>query len=374
MVNRSGAPKSPAQLSKHIARLYGDAEACAAAAGLSYVNDGEPGIRRRRQGRGFGYRDAHNRPVKDTTIKARIVELAIPPAWTNVWICPDDSGHIMAVGEDDRGRKQYIYHERWRALRDLLNFYRLINFGEQLPAIRAHVRTQLRRRTIDRDHVLATMIGIIDLSAIRIGNEVYAEENDSFGLTTLTSKHVSVTGAKVRLTFPAKSGQDADLTLTDHGIARVIGALTQQRRRRLFTVDGSAIDSAEVNARLQELTGEHITAKDFRTWQATHLAFEYLEAYLGSDEDTEHTALAAVDLVAERLGNTRAVARAHYIHPHVLSAFVDGTFETQLRASARHRQRLLAGSERRLLAFLKVALVADLDATALGAGRAIPSH
>jgi DNA topoisomerase I len=355
--------RSLGEISARINELYADAQQCAAAAGLVYITGDEPGIRRRRQGSGFGYRDAKNRPISERAMKERIVALAIPPAWTNVWICPDDSGHIMAVGEDDRGRKQYIYHERWRELRDLLNFYRLISFAERLPSIRAHVESQLRRRTLDRDQVLAAMIRLIDTTAIRIGNEVYAEENDSFGLSTLTKKHVHVSGKTITMSFPAKSGKRAELRVDDRPVARVIAKLEQHRSRRLFTVDGHVIESGDVNDLLHELTGEHITAKDFRTWRGTLAAFAYLEQ--SPDAEPDRAVLAAADAAALVLGNTRSVARAHYIHPHVLSAYADGTFGADLAASARHRQRLLDGRERDLLAFLKHALESDLDATTL---------
>ncbi len=354
-----------ADLSTRISELYDDTEQCAAAAGLVYITGTEPGIRRRRQGRGFGYRDVNNRPLSDEVLKERILALAIPPAWRNVWICPDDAGHIMAVGEDDRGRKQYIYHERWRELRDLLNFYRLISFAEHLPLIRAYMQSQLRRRTLDRDQVLAAMIRIIDTTAIRIGNETYAEENDSFGLSTLTKKHVQVHGATVRMSFPAKSGKRADLSFDDRAVARVVTKLEQHRKRRLFTVDGQTIESGDVNAALIQLTGVHITAKDFRTWRGTLAAFTHLEE-APEDVDTELAVIGAVDEAARVLGNTRAVARAHYVHPHVLSAFSDGTFHAHLETGARHREELLDGHERNLLAFLKVALESDLDAAALG--------
>jgi DNA topoisomerase-1 len=362
----SVSPSTPSDLSARIAELYRDTQACAAAAGLAYVTDESPGIRRLRRGRGFGYRDANNRVLSDAAAKARIVALAIPPAWRNVWICPDDKGHIMAVGEDDRGRKQYVYHPRWRELRDVLNFYRLITFGERLPTIRRYVDSQLRRRTLDREQVLAAMVRIIDTSAVRVGNEVYAEENESFGLTTLTKRHVRVSRGQVRMTFPAKSGKRADLVIEDRQIARVVTKLEQHRKRRLFTIDGKPVDSGEVNALLETLTDEHVTAKDFRTWRGTHAAFRYLEQNLDSTEDTERISIEAIDAAADILGNTRAVARDHYIHPYVLSSFANGTFREQLRVSASHRQRLLDGSERRLLAFLKVALESDLDATALG--------
>jgi DNA topoisomerase-1 len=357
-----------ADISAKIAELYGDTQRCAAAAGLVYISGTEPGIRRRRHGTGFGYRDADNRPLSDRAMRDRIVALAIPPAWRNVWICPDDAGHIMAVGEDDRGRKQYIYHERWRELRDMLNFYRLIAFAEHLPTVRAHVNSQLRRRTLDRDQVLAAMVRIIDTSAIRVGNEVYAEENETFGLSTLTRKHVTVHRESIRMSFPAKSGKHADIEVRDRQVARVVTKLEQHRKRRLFTIDGRTIDSADVNDLLVHLTGEHITAKDFRTWRGTLAAFSYLERALDDDggHSPEQCILGAVDSAATVLGNTRSVARAHYVHPHVLAAFTDGTFREHLRASAARRQPLLEGTERHLLAFLKVALESDLDAAAVG--------
>ncbi|MBV9594227.1 MAG: DNA topoisomerase IB [Actinobacteria bacterium] len=312
--------------------------------------------------------------MTDTELKARIVELAIPPAWKNVWICPDASGHIMAVGEDDRGRKQYIYHERWRTLRDMLNFYRLISFGEHLPRVREHVAHQLRRHSLDRDQVIAAMIRIIDTSAVRIGNEVYAEENDSFGLTTLTKKHVTVTGDRVRLSFPAKSGKQADIVIVDRAVARVMTKLEQHRKRRVFTVNGRSIDSTDVNAVLNDLTDATVTAKDFRTWRASDAAFAFLERHLDAvPADRERLALNAIDFAADVLGNTRAVARAHYVHPHIISAFLDSTFEDQLRESALRRPRTLTGSERRLLAFLRVALKADLEASTLDVGRRQPN-
>jgi len=197
-------------------------------AGLRYVQADDPGLSRRRRGRGFSYRDAHGRPVDAGTVR-RIDELAIPPAWRDVWICPDELGHILATGQDDRGRKQYLYHPKWRELRDLLNFYRLIVFANHLPEVRAHVQRQLRRRSLDRSRVLAAMVRIIDASAIRIGSEEYAEDNDSFGLTTLTRQHARVDGRRIELRFPAKSGSRAELTLSDPGIARLIAELKQQR-------------------------------------------------------------------------------------------------------------------------------------------------
>jgi DNA topoisomerase I len=339
-----------------ISELYEDAERCAESAGLTYVAAEDPGIERRRHGRGFRYVHPNGQQAA-AEVKQRLIELAIPPAWRNVWICPSPDGHILATGEDDRGRKQYLYHPQWRALRDLLNSYRLITVADALPTIRAHVNAQLRRRTFDRDRVLAVMVRIVDASGIRIGSEIYAEENDSFGLSTLTKRHVTVHGARIEFDFPAKSGQRSRIELRDPQVARVIAQLAEQRRRRLFTVDGAVIDADEVNELLRELTGERITAKDFRTWRGTRLAFDYLRSH--RDEEPEKAILAAVDQVAAELRNTRAVARDHYVHPRVLESFTDGTFGAHLKAARRRERPLLDRTEQRLLAFLRVLLAQE---------------
>ena len=334
-----------------IVELYEDVQRCAESAGLVYVEGDLPGITRLRRGKGFSYRDKDGRLISDAEVKQRIASLAIPPAWRKVWICPSPDGHLLATGEDDRGRKQYLYHPKWREIRDLLNAYRLIVVGERLPRIREHVDTQLRRRTLDRDRVLATMIRIIDSCGMRIGNEIYAEENDSFGLTTLTRRHVRVRGKSVEFDFPAKSGQRANIVIQDAQVATVVSRLAEQRRRRLFTVDAKPIVSSEVNELLSTLSDERVTAKDFRTWRGTLTAFSYLRAH--SDADPESTALAAVDEAAHELRNTRAVARDHYIHPHLLNSFVDGSFSTRLKGISPRRLPQLDPDERLLLAFLE---------------------
>ncbi|HEY2165762.1 MAG TPA: DNA topoisomerase IB [Jatrophihabitantaceae bacterium] len=341
-----------------VAALYRDVQRCAQSAGLVYVEDEAPGISRTRRGKGFCYRTANGTLITDIEMKQRLAALAIPPAWRSVWICPDPDGHLLATGEDDRGRKQYIYHPKWRELRDMLNAYRLIAVGESLPAVRRHVSAQLRRRTMDRDRVVAAMIRILDSSGIRIGNEVYADENDSVGLTTLTSRHVRVDGAVVEFDFPAKSGQRARIAITDPQVAAVVEFLRTQRRRRLFTVAGEPVSAPEVNAALGALTADRMTAKDFRTWRGTLAAFCHLRRHL--DADPETTAIAAVDAAATELGNTRAVARDHYVHPHLLASFADGTLAQHLTDVRPRRTALLDPDERRLLAVLE-RLLADLD-------------
>lgn len=348
-------PASSAATIAALTELYADAQRCAETAGLVYVDTEDAGISRIRHGRGFGYRTARGTRIDDAALKQRIVELAIPPAWQKVWICPDQDGHILAIGEDERGRRQYIYHPKWRELRDLLNFYRLSMLADGLPAIRAHVATQLRRRTLDRDRVLATMIRIVDCSGIRIGNEVYAEENQSYGLTTLGRRHVQVHGGTVRFDFPAKSGKRSQFAVQDRAVARVVEQLAARRGRRLFTVDGHALDADDVNALLSDVTGQHVTAKNFRTWRGTLTAFDYLRARLEPTPDKQRddaTVLGAIDAAAESLGNTRTVAREHYVHPHVLTAYTDGTFADYLKRCRPGRSAGLAPDERLLAAFL----------------------
>jgi DNA topoisomerase-1 len=335
-----------------INELHADAQKCAEVAGLVYVAGEEPGMRRIRRGKGFSYLDHLQQPLTDAEVKARIVQLAIPPAWQKVWICPDADGHILATGQDDKGRKQYIYHPKWRAVRDMLNFYRLILFSAHLAEIREHTARQLRRRTFDRDRMLAAMIRIIDLTNIRIGNEVYAEENDSYGLTTLTRKHVRVRGDEVSFAFPAKSGKLWDVSINDAGVARVVQRLLAQRGRRLFSLDGKAVSSDELNQLLFTLTGEHITAKNFRTWGGTLAAFTYLKNRLDSERAAEKVVIEAVDEAAEALGNTRTVARAHYVHPHVLETYTEHTFGSYLQLAKPRPVPGLHPDEQLLAAFL----------------------
>jgi len=335
-----------------IARLYDDPEECARIAKLRYVSPDQPGLTRIRRGRGFTYKDAQGATVVDVQVRQRINKIAIPPAWRNVWICAWENGHLLAVGEDDRGRRQYLYHERWRSIRDQLNFYRLIGFGDALPAIRADVDMQLRRRTLDADRVLAAMLRIIDRAGFRVGNEVYAEENDSYGLTTLMKRHVSVKGATVYFRFPAKSGTRADRALRDPGVARVVKLLLDQRGRRLFTVAGAPVGSEEINARLAGLTGAHLTAKDFRTWHGTVTAFRHLRAHLPADDAAETHVLAAIDAASLALGNTRAVARAHYVHPEVIDGYTSGDLEAFLRGQRVEPGRWLDPDEQLLLGYL----------------------
>jgi DNA topoisomerase-1 len=307
---------------------------------------------RLRRGRGFTYRDASGATVVDVKVRDRLAKIAIPPAWRNVWICAWEDGHILAVGDDDKQRRQYIYHERWRSIRDQLNFYRLIGFGDALPTIRADVDKQLRRRTLDADRVLAAMLRIMDIAGLRVGNEVYAEENDSYGLSTLNRRHVRVRGATMDFRFPAKSGKTAEVTVTDPGAARVVAKLAEQRKRRLFTIGGAPVGSEEINSRLGELTGAHLTAKDFRTWNGTRTAFGYLRRHLPAGENAEQHVLAALDAAADALGNTRTIARSHYVHPEVIDGYTSGELERFIGKQPVQPDPWLDENEQLLLGYL----------------------
>lgn len=351
-----------AMTAQQIGELHDDARQCAELARLRYVVADEPGLRRRRSGSGWRYSDATGHPLTDEQVKQRLTALAIPPAWKRVWICSDPDGHILATGVDERGRKQYIYHPRWRAIRDVLNFYRLLAFAGKLPTIRAHVDAQLRRRTLDHGQVVAVMIAIIDASYIRIGNDVYAEENESFGLSTLTRKHVHINAHDMTLEFPGKSGKQWQVVVDDARILRVVRKLLDVKARpgaRLFVLDGAAITAEEVNAALHAVTGEHITAKDFRTWGGTLAAFEYLCDRLTSERKAQRIVNEALDEAADALGNTRSVARKHYVHPHVLETFTERTFGDYLDMAKPVPDRYLEPAEQQLAAFLHVLLTTE---------------
>jgi DNA topoisomerase-1 len=356
---------TPAEL---IATLYDDPMECARLAQLRYVSPDEPGYTRVRRGRGFSYRDAKGGTVADVAVRDRFAALAIPPAWVNVWICANQDGHLLAVGEDDRGRRQYVYHPRWRSIRDQLNFYRLVGFGEALPIVRKDVEGQLRRRSFDIDRVLGAMLRIIDVAGLRVGNEVYAEENDSYGLSTLAKRHVRVSGPRIDFRFPAKSGRRAEVTMSDAGVARVIEQLLAQPGGRwLFRVGGARVGSDEINQRLADVTGAHFTAKDFRTWHGTTTAFRHLRRQLPAGEHAETHVLAAIDAASLSLGNTRAVARAHYVHPDVVDGYTSGELERFLEKRRASGNRWLDADERLLLAFLADSLerrAGDLTAVA----------
>jgi DNA topoisomerase-1 len=290
----------------------------------------QPGIKRRRVGGGFAYKNPDGTPIRDSKMLRHIKALAIPPAWSDVWICPRADGHIQATGRDARGRKQYRYHPRWRAIRDATKYHRLIAFGEALPQLRACLERDLARPGLPRDKVLAAVVRFLETTFIRIGNTEYARQNGSFGLTTLRNRHVQIMGATIQFQFRGKSGIHHTVRLNDRRLATIVKRCQDLPGYELFQyVDPEGqcqtIDSADVNAYLRLTTGQDFTAKDMRTWAGTVLTACALWSYGASTSQTQakQHIVQAIDGVARRLGNTRAVCRKCYVHPSVLDAYLD---------------------------------------------------
>ena len=305
--------------------------------GLRYVDDARPGITRVRRGSGFSYHRPDGELVA-AEVRQRIEALAIPPAWDDVWICPRPDGHLQATGRDDKGRKQYRYHADWEAHRNRLKYDRMVPFGEALPTIRARVETDLKAKGLGREKVLALCVRLLDETLIRVGNEQYATENGSYGLTTIRDKHVSFSGSEVRFAFTGKSGQSHEISLRDKRLARLVKACRDIPGYDLFQFydesgEKQDVESGHVNGYLQETTGEAFSAKDFRTWGGTVIAAERLAEH---GDDVEEGALdglvvQAVKDTAEALGNTPAVCRRYYVHPDVLDAFRERDLADRLR-------------------------------------------
>jgi DNA topoisomerase-1 len=303
----------------------------AEAAGLRYVTDAAPGIRRQRRGRGFTYIAADGSVIRDKVELERIRKLVIPPRWTNVWICPNPSGHLQVTARDARGRKQYRYHPRYRAVRDETKFGRMIAFSEILPLIRERVERDVALPELSRDKVLATVVWLLERTLIRVGNDEYARDNGSFGLTTLRRKHVTVSGAKLRFEFRGKSGVPHSVAVTDRRIAHIVQRCQELPGQELFQYlddDGrrQSVDAGDINEYLRRITGRQVTAKDFRTWAGTTLAAAALRE-LGSftsEKQAKAKIVAAIDQISQRLGNTRAVCRKYYVHPVILEAYMEG--------------------------------------------------
>ena len=309
-------------------------------AGLEYVNDGEPGIRRQKRGRGFVYLDGNGGTVRDPYTAARIRSLAIPPAWTDVWICASGNGHLQATGRDAKGRKQYRYHVDFVAIRDSAKYDRLVEFARSLPALRAAVAKQMALSGLTREKVLATIVHLLDSTLIRIGNDAYARENDSYGITTLRDSHVKIAGGELRFQFKGKSGKTWRLTMRDRRIARIVRSCQELPGQHLFQYldengDALRVSSTDVNAYLRTLTGREVTAKDFRTWAGTVLTATLLHEIGAPDSATaaQRQIRAALQDVAARLGNTVAICRKCYVHPGVLEAYGAGALRLRKTAS-----------------------------------------
>jgi DNA topoisomerase I len=310
----------------------------ARAAGLRYANDVRPGIQRKTTGKAFRYLDPEGRPVRDEETLKRIKSLAIPPAWTDVWICPSPLGHIQATGRDEKGRKQYRYHARWRAVRDDTKYGRMEAFGRALPRVREQLGRDLTLPGLPRRKVLAAVVRLLELSLIRVGNDEYARSNRSYGLTTMRNRHAAVRGSKIQFEFRGKSGIDHSIDIEDRRLARVVERCQDLPGQELFEYideDGNVQDvgSADVNEYLREISGEDFTAKDFRTWAGTVLAAMALQEFEAFDSDTQakKNIVRAIERVAERLGNTPSVCRKCYVHPTILASYLDGTMIESLR-------------------------------------------
>jgi DNA topoisomerase-1 len=328
------------------------------------VNDERPGIHRERCGRGFRYRSAEGRIIRDRHTLQRINSLVIPPAWQEVWICPLDHGHLQVTGRDEKGRKQHLYHPRWRETRDQTKYDRLIDFARALPGIRKQLKRDLAREGLCREKVLATVVRLLEVSLIRVGNDEYARDNKSYGLTTMKHRHAKVRGAKIKFQFRGKSGKEHVVEVEDRRIARIVRACQDLPGQELFQyVDDAGqkydVGSGDVNDYLREITGRDFTAKDFRTWAGTISAACELQRLGPADLETEarKNVVAAIKATAHSLGNTPAVCRKSYIHPAIIAAYLDGTLIPKLneckgKVSSNSTSRLRP-KEAALLRFLK---------------------
>jgi DNA topoisomerase-1 len=328
-----------------------EAKDSARSAGLRYVSDERPGIARRRVGKGFRYVSAAGAPVRDDAELRRIRALAIPPAWTHVWICPDASGHVQATGRDAKARKQYRYHARWREVRDETKYGRMEAFGKALPRIRERAAHDLSLAGLPREKVIATVVQLLELTLIRIGNEEYARNNASFGLTTLRERHVTVEGRHLHFRFRGKSAKVHAIDVSDPRLARIVKRCQDLPGQELFhfrdetTGDSHPIESTHVNAYLREAAGEDFTAKDFRTWHGTLLAACALAELGALGPPTRKGVVEAVQRVAARLGNTPTVCRKSYVHPAIIERYLRGdlihALENALEPEAREAALLL---------------------------------
>ncbi len=352
-------------------------EEAAEYAGLIYVTDAGSGIRRRRSGNGFRYVNGDGRAIKDKDAVKRIKALAVPPAWTDVWICAKANGHIQATGRDARGRKQYRYHSRFREVRERTKYHHMLAFAERPPVIRSRVQEHLALPGLSREKVLATVVHLLEATLIRVGSDEYARANKSYGLTTLKNRHVEVSGSALKFNFKGKSGRVWRLNVRDRRIAKVIRACQELPGQDLFQYvdengDHRNVTSTDVNAYLHEIGGEDITAKDFRTWHGTVLAAVALQdsETFDSEAGAKRNVRDAIESVAARLGNTPTICRKCYIHPEVIVTYVEGALlldvkdkvERELAALSPEEAAVLTLLRHRLNVTLKDKLEASLDA------------
>lgn len=336
----------------------------AKAAGLRYVSDTKPGISRKRWKVGFRYIDSNRSPVRDPEVLARIKSLAIPPAWTNVWISPNQNGHLQATGRDAKGRKQSRYHPRWREVRDETKYERMTLFADALPVIRERVEHDLGLPGLPRHKVLATIVRLMETTFIRVGNVEYARENQSYGLTTMRRRHVDIEGSTIKFTFKGKSGVQHSIDVNDRQLAKIVRRCRDIPGYELFQYldrDGEHhnVDSSDVNDYLREITNQHFTAKDFRTWAGTVLASMMLREFdpFESETQAKKNIVQAIQSVAKRLGNTPSVCRKCYVHPAVLASYLGGAMidavAVQVEVENSHQGHALRHEEIALLRLLE---------------------
>jgi DNA topoisomerase-1 len=349
-----------------------DRKGAAESAGLRYVSDARPGIRRKRAGKGFTYIRADGSKLCEADVLKRIKALAIPPAWTGVWICPFADGHIQATGRDAKGRKQYRYHPHFREVQESTKYEHVVAFADALPSIREKVREHMALRGLPREKVLATVTHLLESTLIRVGNDDYAKQNNSYGLTTLKNRHVAVDGNEVRFRFAGKSGKQWSLRVRDRRIANIIKACQELPGQELIQYvdeEGNCRDvtSTDVNDYLREITGKDITAKDFRTWAGTVLAamaLNELESF-DSAAQAKRNLRAAIEKVSARLGNTPTICRKCYVHPEVLNSYIDGNLVLELKSKAESELRSgmesLKPEEAAVLALLRSRLAKEAE-------------
>ncbi|HEV8543493.1 MAG TPA: DNA topoisomerase IB [Verrucomicrobiae bacterium] len=342
----------------------------ARAAGLNHVSPDKPGIKRIRAGKGFRYVGPEGHSITDKIILGRIKRLAIPPAWTDVWICPSGNGHLQAVGLDARRRKQYRYHPRWREVRDETKYTSMLEFAKLLPKIRRRVEHDLKRPGLPREKVLATIIKILETGLIRVGNDEYARENNSYGLTTMLDRHTSIKGSTIRFQFRGKGGKYHKIEIQDRRMAKIVAHCQSIPGQDLFQYiddDGTPRDiiSSDVNEYLREITASDFTAKDFRTWAGTVLAAMALQEFEKFDTraQAKKNLLRAIEAVAQRLGNTPSICRKCYIHPVIIDSYLDGTmvdiFKKRAEEQLTGEVHSLKPEEAAVLAFLQKRLAAE---------------
>jgi DNA topoisomerase-1 len=352
-----------------------DPRDAADSAGLRYVADARPGIRRKKAGTGFSYTRADGSKLTEKDVLKRIKTLAIPPAWTEVWICPFADGHVQATGRDAKGRKQYRYHPRFREVRESTKYEHVVAFADALPAIREKVQEHMGLHGLPREKVLATVVHLLETTLIRIGNDDYAKQNNSYGLTTLKNRHVSVDGNEVRFRFTGKSGKQWSLRVRDRRIAKIIRACQdlpgQELLQYVDEADSSQdVTSSDVNDYLKEITGKDITAKDFRTWAGTVLAamaLNELESF-DSAAQAKRNLRAAIEKVAGKLGNTPTICRKCYVHPEVLNSYIAGKLVLELKEEAESELRgdvqSFKPEEAAVLALLRTRLAKEAERSA----------